>query len=72
MTIERYLEARKALIRKDLIAFDGTRFHVLSLPARPLSPTPPALQTDEDFEADDPATVRHLIQSTFGSHPSKR
>jgi hypothetical protein len=72
MPLERYLEARQALIRKDLIAFDGTRFQVLSLPARPLVPTPRALQTDEDFEADDPATVRHLIQSTFSSRRSSR
>ena len=31
---ERYLDARNALIGKDLIAYDGTRFQVLSLPVR--------------------------------------
>ena len=30
--LESYLRARNALIDKDLIAFDGTRFQVLSLP----------------------------------------
>jgi len=45
--LERYLTARKGLIDADLIAFDGTRFQVLSLPARPTTrsapPTRPAL-----------------------------
>ena len=34
MDLDRYIEARDALIEKDLIAFDGTLFQVLSLPAR--------------------------------------
>lgn len=72
ITLERYLEARNALIRKDLIAFDGTRFQVLSLPARPLPPSPRALQSSEDIEAEDPATIRHLVQSTLGSRKSGR
>lgn len=33
MPLERYVEARCALIRQDLIAFDGTLFQVLELPA---------------------------------------
>ena len=32
LSIEQYLWARDALIEKDLIAFDGTLFQVLSLP----------------------------------------
>ena len=35
MTVEQYTAARNALIEKDLIAFDGTLFQVLSLPCRP-------------------------------------
>ena len=35
MTVEQYTAARDALIEKDLIAFDGTLFQVLSLPGRP-------------------------------------
>jgi hypothetical protein len=35
MTVEQYIAARDALIEKDLIAFDGTLFQVLSLPASP-------------------------------------
>jgi hypothetical protein len=35
MTLEKYTAARDGLIEKDLIAFDGTLFQVLSLPSRP-------------------------------------
>jgi len=33
MTVEQYIAARDALIEKNLIAFDGTLFQVLSLPS---------------------------------------
>ena len=35
MTLEQYTAARDGLIEKDLIAFDGTLFQVLSLPTGP-------------------------------------
>ena len=35
MSLEQYTVARDGLIEKDLIAFDGTLFQVLSLPANP-------------------------------------
>ena len=35
MTVEQYTAARDALLEKDLIAFDGTLFQVLSLPSAP-------------------------------------
>jgi len=35
MTVEQYIEARDGLIEKDLIAFDGSLFQVLSLPSKP-------------------------------------
>ena len=35
ITVEQYIAARDGLIEKDLIAFDGTLFQVLSLPAEP-------------------------------------
>jgi hypothetical protein len=67
--VDTYLEARNGLIAKDLIAFDGTRTQVLSLPARPVLPTPKPLKTAEDFELHDPATVRYLTQRTFSDRP---
>lgn len=40
MNLDQYINARNGLIDKDLIAFDGTVFQVLELPAKPvLSPT---------------------------------
>ena len=38
MTVEQYIAARDALIEKELIAFDGTLFQVLDLPATPSKP----------------------------------
>ena len=35
LSVDDYLLARDGLIEKDLIAFDGTLFQVLDLPARP-------------------------------------
>ncbi|MCP3897153.1 hypothetical protein [Moraxella sp.] len=35
MSLEQYSAARVGLIEKDLIAFDGTLFQVLSLPSKP-------------------------------------
>jgi hypothetical protein len=62
--VEDFLLARKALIDKDLIATDGTRCQVLSLPAQPVTPDRP-LVTQDDFERDDPATIRQLIEESL-------
>lgn len=61
VTLETYLQARNGLIRKDLIAFDGTRFQVLSLPARPVQPLSEPLVSQADFERNDPATIRQIL-----------
>ena len=65
ITVENYIRARNALIDKDLIAFDGTRFQVLSLPERPHVDLAPPLTTAAQFDADDPATVRHLVRTSL-------
>jgi hypothetical protein len=36
ITAQQYIQARDGLIKKDLIAFDGTLFQVLKLPAVPI------------------------------------
>ena len=41
LTLEQYIEARNSLIRKELIAFDGTLFQVLQLPSKPPAPMTP-------------------------------
>ena len=38
VSVDQYIEARNGLIKKDLIAFDGTVFQVLDLPSQPLFP----------------------------------
>jgi hypothetical protein len=66
LPLERYLEVRNGLIEKDLIAYDGTRFQVLSLPSRPTARRAEPLRTAEDFEQHDPATVRSILRDTLG------
>lgn len=65
MTPDDYLLVRNSLIDKDLIAFDGTRFQVLSLPQAPVVAPARALATSQDFEQHDPATVAHIIRSSL-------
>lgn len=60
-----YITARNALIDKDLIAFDGNAFQVLSLPNSPVLRPRAALSTQEDLERQDPATIRQLIADSF-------
>jgi hypothetical protein len=61
-TLDTYLEARNGLIDKDLLAFDGTRFQVLSLPARPQWRRAQPLRGEADLETNDPATIARLIR----------
>ena len=61
LTLEQYIEARNALIRKDLIAFDGTRTQVLSLPAQPIPKASTPLNSPRQLEQHDPATIRSLL-----------
>jgi hypothetical protein len=67
LTPDEYLLVRNSLIDKDLIAFDGGRFQVLSLPPAPIIPTPVPrpLVTQDDFEDHDPATIHHIIRSSL-------
>ena len=51
--LDDYLEARNGLLAKDLVAFDGTHFQVLSLPAQPVWPHRQPLVSREDFESND-------------------
>ena len=71
MQVERYLRARNSLIEKDLVAFDGTRFQVLELPAElPAASTP--LRTAEELERDDAATVSALIGESLRRADAER
>jgi hypothetical protein len=61
MSLDQLIVARNSLIEKSLIAFDGFMFQVLSLPEKPVLPVPRPLRCQEDFERDDPLTIRKLI-----------
>jgi hypothetical protein len=63
--LDTYRLARNALIDKDLIAFDGTRFQVLSLPERPIAPAAHPLHSRDELERDDPATVHALVRAAM-------
>jgi hypothetical protein len=64
ITVDQYIEARDSLIRKDLIAFDGTLFQVLDLPESPQqsSPMKAALAVDRPPQRRQIAT---LIQQSL-------
>jgi len=66
ITVDEYILARDLLIEKDLIAFDGNLFQVLSLPQKPRSSSPAALKTVKDMQTHDPATIAQLITNCFG------
>ena len=65
LTLDEYLLVRNSLVDKDLIAFDGGRFQVLSLPPAPIVPPRRPLVTHEDLEGHDPATIEHIIRSSL-------
>jgi hypothetical protein len=69
LSVEEYLEARNQLIEKNLIAFDGTLFQVLSLPEKPAYKHRPVLKTPDDMERADPATIHQIFAKTFGERP---
>lgn len=66
VTTDDYIEARNALIEKDLIAFDGCLFQVLSLPDNPLAKATVLLKDRGDMERHDPATIQQICAHVFG------
>ncbi len=61
--LDDYILARDGLIDKDLIAFDGRLFQVLSLPA--VAVQKDLLRTPEQMAQHDPAKVRRLIERSL-------
>jgi hypothetical protein len=57
LSVDEYIEARDGLIKKDLIAYDGTIFQVLDLPEHPI-------EQSSGLEEHRPA-VTTLIQQSF-------
>jgi hypothetical protein len=59
--------ARNALIKKDLIAFDGHLLQVLSLPPTPVRLPARPLHSAPHMAQADPATIRHIIRHSLGA-----
>lgn len=70
--VDDYIQARNGLIDKDLIAFDGHRFQVLSLPPKPLGPPPRLLKTAHDMMQRDPATIHRDLCDALGTDPDEK
>ena len=64
ITLDEFILARDGLIEKDLIAFDGRTFQVLSLPRDAPRPTP--LRGKEQMRDKDPATIHQQIVRSLG------
>ena len=54
------------MIDKDLIAFDGRVFQVLSLPDKPVVSESRLLETAADMRLHDPATVHRIVENALG------
>ena len=61
LSLEEYILARDGLINKELIAFDGFFFQVLSLPQQPVTQTTQLPASSHDTEDNVPAAVYKLI-----------
>ncbi len=62
--IDAYILARNSLIDKDLLAFNGIFFQVLSLPAE-VARSKHLLQDAADMKREDPATIHQIIQTAL-------
>lgn len=67
LTLDQYIEARNGLMDKDLIAFDGTIFQVLDLPAKPKmgSAKVSTSKPDNDSDQGDPAVIAQIIRQSL-------
>ena len=64
MRIDQYIEARDSLIEKDLIAFDGTLFQVLNLPAKPITNLA-SEPVDDSALKKAPEAIANIIKQSF-------
>ena len=65
LSVDDYIGAREALIKKDLIAFDGTLFQVLDLPPKPQAGVGREVRPHQP-------KVRHLIRQALQRDPDGR
>lgn len=65
ISVDEYIIARNALMGKDLIAFDGHLFQVLSLPDGSMNLSPKPIRKNEEMKQKDPAVIRQIIKKAF-------
>ncbi len=64
ITPEQYIQARNGLMDKDLIAFNGTLFQVLDLPANPIAGL--TSKTASDFDQKETVyPIAQLLKQTL-------
>jgi len=61
MSLDQYIKARDGLLEKDLIAFDGTIFQVLSLPKQAVKKP----QAPRSFEQANAESIGHILSASF-------
>ena len=64
LTADQYVDARDELIEKDLIAFDGTLFQVLSLPEQIIT-KPQVRGRRSSKRASSPESIGQVLQASF-------
>lgn len=65
LSVDEYTEARDGLIKKDLIAFDGTLFQVLDLPSKPAQGVLTKLVPELDRQGQCCDIANHIQQSLW-------
>jgi len=65
LSLDDYIVVRDHLIEKDLIAFDGTFFQVLSLPRMVVNQPSKLLKNRDDMETFDLATIKQIMRKQF-------
>lgn len=63
LCVEEYIQARDGLLKKDLIAFDGTLFQVLDLPESPIES--PSRKTARNPDRQKSSQIAALIQQSL-------
>ena len=60
LNLDQYIQARNSLIKKELIAFDGTLFQVLDLPSSPIKSS-----TSKSTDESAPEAIAKIISQSF-------
>jgi hypothetical protein len=65
ITVDDYIAARNDLLKKDLIAFDGRLFQVLSLPKNPIGEELHPITDMDEMMQRDPATIHQILREAL-------